>query len=197
MPEEQPQPEPQIPAPQASESIPPPPPTNENFEIPKYDGGAKWQRLKHWYTTNKRLSIPLTVFLLLIILAAVPFTRYKVAGLILKNNYSVKVVDATAGTPVSGATVSAGSISGQTDGSGNVTLHGVKVGQHTISLSKKYYQSKNASELVPILKQKSTPQITLTATGRQVEVDITNLINKQALSNVNIEVADITGKTDK
>lgn len=175
----------------------PPLPKNESFEIPKKDTVSRWHWLKNWYTSHKKISIPLTFLAVVLILALVPFTRFKIAGLVLSNNFSVKVIDATAGTPVSGATVSSGSISGQTDGSGKVTLHGIKVGQRTISLSKKYYQGRQASVLVPILKQKTTPQIALTATGRQVEVDVANLINKQTLSNVSIEVADITGKTDK
>ncbi len=39
-------------------------------------------------------------------------------------------------------------------------------------------------------------QTELTATGRQVKISVANLINKKALSDVNISVAGITAKTD-
>ena len=110
MPQEPTQPEqgPQLPVP---ETPLPPLPKNESFEIPKKDTVSRWHRLKNWYTSHKKISIPLTFLAVVLILALVPFTRFKTAGLILTNNFSVKIVDATAGTPVSGATVSSGSIS--------------------------------------------------------------------------------------
>jgi len=124
-----------------------------------------------------------------------PWTRYQAAGLVLKKNFVVQISDSSSGSPVSGATVQVGSINAKTDGSGKATLH-VAVGPHSFSFSKKYYQNANTNLTVPILKESNTPTIKLVATGRQVKVSITNLITKKALSNTEIEVADVTAKTD-
>lgn len=158
---------------------------------------SKWQRFKTWYSERKKWTIPLTALLVILILAAVPFTRYGLAGTIRKNNLELKVTDATANTPVSGATVSIGNITAETDNTGVASLHGVKAGNHSATISKKYYQSQTVNILAPIFSQKTVPEFQLTATGRQVKIDVTNLIDKTALNNVDIKVAGITAKTDK
>ena len=173
------------------------PPKNDSYKIPPKEKPSPRQRLLNWRLNNKELGIPALVILLIIILGLVPYTRFKITGLVIKNNITLRVMDATAGTPVSGATVSSGSIKAQTDGDGKVTLRGVKVGHRMFYLSKNYYQSQQVSELVPLRRAKTTPQVSLNATGRQVELSVTNLITKQPLSNVQIQIADITAKTDK
>lgn len=158
---------------------------------------SRWQRFLVWYKADKKKSIPLTVLVLIILLAGIPWSRYHAAGLVLKKGFSLQILDSTAHTPVSGAQVSVGSINGITDGSGKVRLHGVPVGSHSASISKKYYKDRKASVLVPILSQKNTPKINFIATGRQVKIVVSNVINHQSLSGVDIEVADIKAKTDK
>ena len=156
----------------------------------------RFERFKAWYLERKKWTIPASVVVFILLLAAIPFTRYPLAGMVLKHDLNVSVIDATADTPVSGATVSFGSISAQTDGSGKAVLHNVKAGHHKIVFSKKYYKDQSVSLLVPILSQKTTPQVHLVATGRQVKISVTNLINKNPLADVDIKVADITAKTD-
>jgi hypothetical protein len=158
---------------------------------------SRFERLKAWYLDRKKWTIPLSVVLLILILAGVPWTRYHAAGLVDKKDFNVKIVDSTAGTPVSGATVSLGSISAETGGTGMATLHGVKVGHHKLTVTKKYYQSKTVDVLTPILSQKTVSDVELTATGRQVKVTVRNLINKNVLSDVDIDVAGVSAKTDK
>ena len=157
---------------------------------------SRLERFKTWYSERKKWTIPASVLILILLLAGIPFTRYNFAGLVLKRDLTVKVLDATANTPVSGATVSLGSLTAQTDGSGVATLHHVKVGHHKVTLSKKYYQDRVVDALASILSQKSPQAIKLTATGRQVKITVTNLINKNPVADVDIKVADITAKTD-
>ncbi|MGA3150511.1 MAG: hypothetical protein ABSD10_02790 [Candidatus Saccharimonadales bacterium] len=154
-----------------------------------------WHRFKNWYKSHKKWSIPATIIILLLIIGGVPWTRYQAAGLVLKKSFTIEVSDSTANTPVSGATVSITGVSGTTNGSGKVTLHGVKAGHRSLQITKKYYQSKQVSVLVPILNQKSTPDIPVVATGRQVKIKITNLISGKVLADATIEVADTTSKT--
>jgi hypothetical protein len=163
----------------------------------KTPGDSRFERFKRWYIERKRWTIPASVLLFILLLAGIPPTRYALAGTVIKHDLTVKVTDATADTPVSGAVVSAGSISAETDGTGKAVLHGVKAGHHKISFSKKYYQDRNADILVSVLSQKNTPQVQMTATGRQVKITAFNSINNAALSSVEIKVADISAKTDK
>lgn len=158
---------------------------------------GRFARYKSWYADRKKWTIPATVLLLILVLAAVPFTRYSLAGLVRKQNLQVRILDAMAGTPVSGATVSIGSSSAETGANGMATLSGVKAGHHQLNVSKKYYKSETEKVLAPILKQKVVPDFKLTATGRQVKITVKNLINRQVLGDVDIKVADISAKTDK
>lgn len=157
---------------------------------------SRLSRFKNWYKTHKKLAIPLTILVIVLLILAIPITRYQSLGLVLKKDYSIQVIDSSTKDPVSGATVTFGSISAQTDGSGIAKLNKVKVGPHQFSVSKKYYKDGSLTSTVPLLSQKDTPQHELTATGRQVKVSIINTINKKPLSDVKIKVADIAAQTD-
>jgi hypothetical protein len=168
-----------------------PPPKTPDHQASRLD------RFKAWYAQRKKWTIPASVLLFILLLAAIPPTRYALAGTVIKHDLSVSVLDSTAGTPVSGATVSVGSLSAQTDGTGKATLHKLSAGHHQVTFSKKYYKDQKADLLVSILSQKKTPQVQMTATGRQVKITVSDLISKKILSNVNIKIADISAKTDK
>ncbi len=179
-------------------------PKNENIaeapepavknETPK--GVSKVERFKTWYSGHKKLSIPATIVVLILILAALPATRYAIAGTVVKKDLTVKIVDDTSGTPVSGAQVSLGRISADTDAAGEATLKRIGVGRHTVIVTKKYYKDKSLVVTVPILKQKTVPAIAVTATGRPVKVTVTDAINKAPLGDVQISAAGTTAKTD-
>lgn len=159
-------------------------------------GQSHWIRFKAWYKTDKKKSAPLTILALILLLVAIPWTRYYLVGLALKKDFYVQVTDSKTGSPVSGATVSIGSISAETDGTGKARLRAVNVGQHTLSIVKKYYQNRSLSSVIPILSQRNTPEIRLVATGRQVKIHIVNLINQKVLADASIKLADISAKTD-
>ncbi|MBA3757336.1 carboxypeptidase regulatory-like domain-containing protein [Candidatus Saccharibacteria bacterium] len=163
----------------------------------KKDSQSRVDRLKKWYGSHKRISIPVTVLLVLLLVAAVPWTRYKAAGMVYEKDFNLQLKDSTAGTPVSEARVSIGSVSGLTDGDGKVVLRRVSVGEHKATITKKYYRNTQVNVLVPILGQKSIPNISLVATGRQAKVLVSNIISKNNLSDVEIKVADTVAKTDK
>jgi hypothetical protein len=130
-----------------------------------------------------------------VILAGVPWSRYELAGLALKQSYIVDVIDATTGKPVSSATVTLDQVTAITDNRGFAKLD-VHVGKHALSISKEYYKTSTATVLVPILKQKSSLDIKLTATGRQVPIVILNKINGQPIADALVRVADTEATTD-
>lgn len=175
-------------------------PTEEPTDSPKSPKSAgrlsRWQRFRGWYLAHKKWSIPLSVLAVLLLLLAIPTTRYSLAGLALSKDFTLQVTDQATNTPVSGANVSSGSINILTDGNGKANLR-LAVGHHSISITKKYYQDRQANILVPILGQKSSPIITVQATGRQVKITVKNVISGRSLPDVDIKVLDITAKTDK
>ncbi len=157
-------------------------------------GPSRFQLFKRWYLGHKRWSIPASVLLFILIIIAIPWTRYHTAGVVIKKDLTIKVVDSTAGTPVSGAEVSSGATHATTNAEGLVKLH-LPVGPHNFSINKKYYLTSQANSVLPILKSKDL-NVKLVATGRQVEVFVKNTISGKALSDVYITVADISAKTD-
>jgi hypothetical protein len=159
-------------------------------------GGSRSKRFVSWYKSHKKKSIPLTSLVILVLLAAIPWSRYHLTGLVLKNNYNFEVVDASAGTAISGADVAIGSSHSVTDGTGKVTLQNVPVGHRKVLITKKYYKDETKDILIPILKQKTTTNLKLVATGRQVKISVKNLINHTPLANVDISIAGVTAKTD-
>ena len=180
--------------PQAKQSEPPqrwPRPT----EAPAAKQSA-FKRFGHWVATHKKLSIPLVVMLLLGVLAAIPATRYALAGTVLKQDFTLKVVDADTKKPVSSAKVSLGGKNVTTDAKGVATFN-VAVGSKTATVSKKYFKDSELAVTVPILKQKDVPTIALKATGRQVPLVVINKITQRPLANVMIKSGEAEAKTDK
>ena len=176
------------------ESVEPEPPSPEAKQP---SGKLAWlYRAKNWYLAHKKLAIPLTVIAVLLLILAIPWTRYQSLGLVMKKAYLIQIIDSVTKDPVSGALVSYGSISAQTDGSGIAKLNSVKVGSHSFSATKKYYKDGSLAEVVPILSQKDIPQLELVATGRQVKVAVVNTINKKVVGDVKIKVADVSAQTD-
>ncbi len=152
-----------------------------------------WQK----YLTHKRWTIPASVVLVMGLVVLIPWTRYHTAGLVLKKDAIIVIKDSVSNTPVSGATVSDGSSSSETDGNGKAILRSLSVGHHTLTVSKKYYKDGKTDLLVPVLKAKNTPNLSIVATGRQVKIKVTDFVNGGGLSNVDIEVAGTDAKTDK
>lgn len=155
-----------------------------------------FNRARAWYSGHKKLSVPLTILVMVLILAAIPFTRYAAAGVVEKKDFSIKVLDDATGTPVSGVTVAVGSDTADTDSSGIAVLRHIKVGSKTVLVTKKYYKDGSLMVTVPIMSQKQVPTVRLTATGRQVKVSVVNGINHNPLKDVDISVAGTTAKTN-
>ncbi|MEX2006626.1 MAG: carboxypeptidase-like regulatory domain-containing protein [Candidatus Saccharimonadales bacterium] len=165
----------------------------DTFPLP--ESASRWQKYRHWYGSHKKITIPASIALVIMLILAIPVTRYPTVGLVLKKDFTLRVVDSSANTPVSGATVSLGSISSQTDGTGQAVLRGIPVGKKTVSINKKYYEGVKSEFTVPILFRKNTPEIKLVATGRQVNVTVTDKITGKSIAGVDIKLADISAKT--
>ncbi len=154
-----------------------------------------FQRLWGWLRIHKKVSIPAALLVLLAALAAIPTSRYTIAGLFIQQSVTVSVVDAQTKKAVSSATVSAAGVSGRTDGNGRTTLK-LPPGPQQVTVSKRYYKDAAANVSVPLF-EKGTAEVRMTATGRQVPVTITNKITAKPVSGATIQAEGTEAKTDK
>lgn len=128
--------------------------------------------------------------------AAVPFLRYALVGAFYSRPVTLRIVDASTQKPVSGATVTIGRESAKSDGSGNARFEKISVGDHYMTIEKKYYETAKGSVLIPIFADVPEATRKLKATGRTVAVTVTNALTKQPLSGAIITLSDSSAITD-
>jgi hypothetical protein len=202
----------------ASASVPPPPDTINNAETDKAvdDIMAKesdmvlavddmirdrrsqtptssgWKDKLRALIHNKWTWVGVAIILCFIF--ALPFTRYKVLGLLIKEKVDITVIDSQNHTPVSNALVSLDGTQIKTDANG-VAIVKAGVGERSAVISKRYYQTATAHYFVGF---KSGPPLTikLVATGRLVPITVLNAIGGKAVPGATIHVLDTTAKTN-
>jgi hypothetical protein len=157
---------------------------------------AKLQTWKAAYLAHKKITIPATILLLVVILLGIPATRYPILGVGIKKNLSVVVVDAKTGKPVSSVELSLAGKTVKTDQAGRVTLKKVSVGPYNLKATKKYYRDTNLPVFVS-LNGKGDTIVKLDATGRQVKVLVFNTITGRGLGGADVSAAGTEAKTDE
>lgn len=154
------------------------------------------RRLKHWYGHHKVWAIIITGIVVLSVLAAVPFTRYKIAGLMLSQTATIEVLDSQTHKPVTSAMIMLGGVHAQTNSKG-VAYVKAHVGSRLLSVSKAYYHASSKTILVPIMRPKTANVVFVQASGRQVPVSVVNTITGKAVENITIKTGDTEAITDK
>lgn len=174
--------------------VPPTPPEQAEASIPPKSSRSLKLRLVNCINlakTHKKLSIPTAVILIFVLSMAVPFTRYKLLGLAVQQNYSVRIIDSVNGRAVSNARIFVGGTETTTDGDGIATIK-LKVGDKTLNIEKKYYETTQEKVLIPLTYKSGVYRtISLVATGRQVPVTILNKIDKSPIENVVIKLSEL------
>ena len=130
------------------------------------------------------------------IISAVPFLRYGLVGTVYAKPVSLKIVDSVTNKPVSGATVTIGRVSATSDKTGVARFEKVSVGDHYMTIDKKYYEQARTSVLVPIFSDVKDATRSLKATGRTISVSVKQTLTKQALPGVEVKLGDATAATD-
>ena len=149
--------------------------------------GGYWRR--KWWT------IPLTVLVIVGIIAAVPQSRYPILAQFMKRQFAITLTDSKTNTPVSGATATLDGMSATTDSAGRVKFT-ARVGKRTLTIKKKYYQSMSTDIFVGINTQHNAARLTLLATGRQVPIKVIDKISGQPVANALVSVLDTQARTD-
>ncbi len=156
---------------------------------------GKLQHLWNWVCMHKKISIPVAAVAVLLLAAAIPFTRYAVAGLFWKQDFTIVVTDTETDKPVSRAQVTLHGVSAFTDSAGKAKLH-VPVGKTQLIVDKRYYKTVTQSVTVPIMQSGDTYKVSFQATGRQVPLAVTNKITKQVVKGVTIKAEGAEAQTD-
>ncbi|HWT55886.1 MAG TPA: hypothetical protein VN031_02535 [Candidatus Microsaccharimonas sp.] len=170
----------------------------ENAQAAQEADPEKFPRLKKLaraYWAKKKWTIPVSVIALLVLLLGVPFTRYPILGLALKKNVPVIVTDSATGQPVTTAAVTVDGKTIETDNHGQALLK-LKVGKHSVKISKKYYKDYDSSVFVGVTGNPSL-KVGPVATGRQVPITITDYISGKPLEDAVITASGSSAKTDK
>lgn len=155
-----------------------------------------WNYIK----THKKLAIPLAIVLVLVVIVAVPFSRYPVLGLVVKKNAIVLVQDASTKAPISDVVVTIGGKTSKTNGLGKAEIKSLPIGKHNVKLSKKYYKDSEATIGVGLFNKFgfNAPQsfdTTMVATGRQVAVQVVNKISGKGIVGATINAGDVEAKS--
>jgi len=161
--------------------------------IEKSGQPKSWKNKLKNLTKNKRTW--LAVAALLVVIVALPATRYPLLGLIIKKPVTITVLDSKTATPVSSALVQIAGDSVKTDADGRAHLKAA-VGKHTLKITKQYYQSLNTLYFVGLKTAKQPTSISLIATGRLVPITVTNKITGLPLSGAEVSIKGTTAKTN-
>ncbi len=157
---------------------------------------SRGRNFRQWLQMHRSGVILSAAVAIIIILFAVPVTRYALAGAVLKQNYAVEVVDAETKKPVASATVRLDGIKMTTDSKGKASVRAA-VGPAPLEVSKIYYQTTRQDVVVPIFRQKTAHKLQIKATGRQVPITVTDKISGKPVEEATIAADKAETKTDK
>ena len=158
---------------------------------------SKLRRFGVWCRTHKKRSVPSAVAIAIVLLSAIPVTRYNIAGLFVKRSVEVQVVDGQTKQPVSGADVSLRGKNAKTDGDGRAVLSGVKPGKANVIIRKTYYQDTTSPVTVRLNREPQSFQLEVTATGRQIPVRVTNKVTGNGVKGIKIIAGSTEAETDQ
>jgi len=138
-------------------------------------------------TKNGRaLAVLFVVVAVLVVLFAVPFTRYAMLSPFVKKEVAFTIIDAETKRPVTDATVQLGALSVQTDKDGLARFAAAPVGEPSLTVTKQYYEGYDNSYTVPVVFNPEVRTVELKATGRQVSVLINHKVTNKPVANITI-----------
>ncbi len=151
-----------------------------------------WKTKLSRLVRSKRLWV--LAIVVLIVLFALPTTRYKIVGLVIKKDVTIQVNDSQIAAPISNVSVQIGPSHFKTDANGRVRAK-VSLGTTKLTIEKQYFKTKSQTLFVGF-RAAPTKKISLVATGRQVPIRAVNIISGKPVSGVEIRALDTTAKTN-
>ncbi len=156
---------------------------------------AGLKELWHRFIGNKKLWIPTAIAAVLLLVLAIPATRYPVVGAAYKRSVKLQVVDADSSQPISDATVKFAGQSQLTDNQGVAVFSSIKPGSQTLEVSRQYYDNYVSTQFVGILG-KADYSTSLKAAGITYTLTVQNLILKTPIANVLVRFSARISHTD-
>jgi hypothetical protein len=160
--------------------------TTEKAEKPQ----AKQPKIKRFfkaYWRKKRWTLPVTVLALLVVLLAIPMTRFLMLGWFWQENVTFTVYDSQNHSRVTQATVKLDGKTAKTDGNGQANIQGVHIGNRSVEIEKKYYKTSKSNVTVDVFSKGKNHDASLVATGRLNRVTVTNRISGDAIKGVLVD----------
>lgn len=158
----------------------------------KVKSGGGWKAKFRALIRNKWTWIGAAV--VLIALFAIPLTRYKVLGLVIKRSVTITIIDSKTATPVSNAQVELAGNTVKTDAEGRARVS-AGVGPRQLVVTKQYYQDLKTNYFVGFGSGDES-KVKLTATGRLVPVTVINKITGKPVAGASVKALDTTVKTN-
>lgn len=155
----------------------------------------KTKKTKSKNILKKKWFYLVLVALIIIVIFAIPYTRYKVLGLFIKKEVKIEVIDSINNTPVSGAKVSINNKNYLTNGEGDLNLK-LGVGYYNLNIEKNYYDAYSSNVLIG-LGSNQTDKIKLVANGRRISFKVLNAITSAPLSSIKISSSNVSSYTSK
>lgn len=154
---------------------------------------------KRFVWTRKKIILAVVAAIIVImgVLAAIPATRYGIAGLFVKRDVTITLHDSKTNKPVSNVAIEAGGKTVMTDAKGMATFKAMPVGVKTFDIQKKNYKSFNSKQTVDIFGNNPTFDLAIEATGRQVPVKVINKVSQKPVEGATIVADGSSSKTDK
>ncbi|MGH7196892.1 MAG: hypothetical protein ACREGJ_03980 [Candidatus Saccharimonadales bacterium] len=156
-------------------------------------------RLMAFLKTKKGKIVAAVIALLLVIavLSAIPYTRYAIAGTVVKKDVVLSVIDSKTNKPVSEVEVTLANRTSKTDQQGKVEFKSVAVGEQKAVVKKKYYKDASQTVLLPIFSAPKATELKIEATGHQVPVKVLNKISGKPIEKAIVSALDTAVTTDE
>lgn len=144
------------------------------------------KQLFKWAITHKKKSVPAAILFLLLVVTAIPATRYILPGFFVKKNLSFIVQDAKSHARISDAVVELDDMLFTSDQNGVVKVHGALPGDTSVTINKLFYEPYSKHISVSLFSNKQFI-FSITAKGRPAKVTIKNRLSGRVLSGVTIK----------
>lgn len=152
---------------------------------------AWWRNKKARYSTFAALGA------LLLILLAIPVTRYTMLGLVgMKGTVEIRVLDQTSNQPLKNVQVTIGSQSVKTDKDGTALLKKIKLGKHAMKIAKLAFAPVERSVLVGTGTTKPDT-VSLRAVGAQYKVRVLDYVSNRPLATAEATSGESNANADK
>ncbi len=153
-------------------------------------------RVIAWCKAHKKVAVPSALFGVLLIITAIPQSRYVLPGLFIKKNVSFIVQDKSALTRISDADVQVDGKLFASDQNGVVRAEGVRPGSHVVTVNKLFYKTYKQTYTVSLFSNKQQ-MLNIESTGRPAKVTVKNRLNGKVLAGISVKTEQgSNAKTD-